>query len=263
MKAPVCPYKTGRTARNAIRAGRWRQSTGNLAPGYEQANLVILPKRYAFDFLQFCIRNPKPCPLLEVMEPGNPHPAPHIARGADIRTDVPLYRVYRKGRLAAEVPDIKALWRDDLVTFLMGCSYGFDLALMKAGIPVRHMELGTNNPMYRTNRACNPAGIFHGPMVVSMRPIPKGMVAEAAAISSRFPQAHGGPVHAGNPAALGIRDLAKTAYGVPVPMYKGEVPVFWACGVTPQAVIAEVKLPFVITHAPGHMFVLDRRLAGA
>jgi uncharacterized protein YcsI (UPF0317 family) len=254
-------HQTGLASRLAIRAGLWRESTGALAPGYEQANMVILPSGYAFDFLRFCVRNPRPCPVLDVTDPGSPHPSPGIADDADIRTDLPLYRVYRDGLMHAEVTDINDLWDQSLVTFLLGCSYGFDNALVKAGIPVRHMELGTNNPMYITNRMCNPAGIFAGPLVVSMRPIPAHQVQEVIEITSGFPAAHGGPVHVGDPAALGIRDLDVVDYGSAVPVKRGEVPVFWACGVTPQAVIASVRLPFVITHAPGHMFILDRKLA--
>lgn len=254
-------FWSGRDARLAIRSGRWRASTGTLAPGYEQANMVILPEKHAFDFLRFCVRNPKPCPVLEVTDPGSPHPSTSIAAGADLRTDLPLYRIYRNGHMVGEVTDIKDLWDDTLVSFLLGCSYGFDSALIKAGIPVRHVELGTNNPMYITNRQCVPAGIFKGPLVVSMRPIPEPLISQVIEITSRFPAAHGGPVHVGDPAVLGIHDLNTVDYGVPVPVKPGEVPVFWACGVTPQAVIASVGLPFVITHAPGHMFILDRQLA--
>ena len=249
---------TGQAARAAIRAGKWRRSTGNLAPGYEQANLVILHKDLAFDFLRFCVRNPRPCPVIEVADPGDPHPSPHIARDADIRTDIPMYRVYRNGELEKEVPDILSLWTDSMVAFLLGCSYGFDNALVAAGVPVRHMEMGTNNPMYRTNRQCVPAGVFHGPMIVSMRPIPADLVQRAIEITSRFPAAHGGPVHIGDPAAIGIQDLNKVDYGCSVPIRAGEVPVFWACGVTPQAAIVVVKPALAITHAPGHMFISDR-----
>ncbi len=254
------PFTTGLESRRAIRAGQWRQSTGNLAPGYEQANLVILPREYAFDFARFCVRNPRPCPLIDVGDPGNPHPSPHIAADADIRTDIPRYRIYRHGEFTEEVTDLLSLWTEDLVTFLLGCSYGFDQALAQAGLPVRHMDLGTNNPMYLTNRACQPAGIFHGNMVVSMRPMPRNLVQKATEITARYPAAHGGPIHVGDPEGIGVTDLNRVAYGCTVPIYDGEVPMFWACGVTPQAVIAAVKLPFVITHAPGHMFVSDRRL---
>lgn len=254
---------TGEESRRLIRSGGWRQSTGSLAPGYEQANMVILPSEHALDFARFCIRNPAPCPVLDILEPGNSRPAPHVAGDADVRTDLPRYRIYRHGVVAEEVTDIQAVWNETLVTFLLGCSYGFDLALQKAGIPVRHVELGTNNPMYITNRACVPAGPFRGNLVVSMRPVHRNRVPEVIDITSRYPEAHGGPVHTGDPALLGIADLERVDFGEAVPVYDGEVPVFWACGVTPQAVLMQAKLPFAITHAPGHMFVLDRKLRAA
>jgi uncharacterized protein YcsI (UPF0317 family) len=243
--------------RDEIRKGEFRGSTAGLAPGVAQANLVVLPTTEAADFHAFCLANPKPCPLLEMTAPGDP--VPHsLAPTADLRTDLPRYRVYRDGVLAEERTEISGLWRDDLVAFLIGCSFTFERALLEAGVPVRHVELGRNVPMYRTNRLCVPAGRFHGPLVVSMRPIPAALVPEATAITEAYPQMHGGPIHAGDPAILGIGDLSAPDYGDAVPVREGELPVFWACGVTPQAVALASKVPFMITHSPGHMFITDR-----
>jgi uncharacterized protein YcsI (UPF0317 family) len=242
--------------RARFRAGAPVRPTAGLAPGYAQANLVVLPRAYAFDFLLFCQRNPKPCPLLEVVEAGSYEPA-LTAPGADLRTDLPLYRIWRHGRLEAEVTDVRAVWGDDLVSFLLGCSFTFEAALLRAGVPVRHLELGCNVPMYITRIECARAGVFQGPLVVSMRPIPAEQVVRAVQITSRYPAVHGAPVHIGDPAAIGIRELAQPDYGDPVEMRPGEVPVFWACGVTPQAVALQSKPEFMITHAPGHMFITD------
>ncbi|EKP95175.1 putative hydro-lyase [Thermaerobacter subterraneus] len=242
--------------REVIRRGQYTGPTPGLAPGYAQANVVILPQKYAFDFLLFCFRNPKPCPLLDVTDVGSPVPR-MVAPEADLRTDVPRYRIWENGVLKAEVTDIRDYWRDDLVGFLLGCSFTFEAALLEAGIPVRHIEEGCNVPMFVTNRPCTPAGVFHGPMVVSMRPIPQEQVVRAVQVTSRFPAVHGAPVHIGDPEALGIRDLAKPDFGDPVTIRPGEVPVFWACGVTPQAVAMSAKPEFMITHAPGHMFITD------
>ena len=242
--------------REVIRRGQYTGPTPGLAPGYAQANVVILPQKYAFDFLLFCFRNPKPCPLLDVTDVGSPVPR-MVAPEADLRTDVPRYRIWENGVLKAEVTDIRDYWRDDLVGFLLGCSFTFEAALLEAGIPVRHIEEGCNVPMFVTNRPCTPAGVFHGPMVVSMRPIPQEQVVRAVQVTSRFPAVHGAPVHIGDPEALGIRDLAKPDFGDPVTIRPGEVPVFWACGVTPQAVAMNAKPEFMITHAPGHMFITD------
>lgn len=244
--------------REVIRRGQYTGPTPGLAPGYAQANVVILPQKYAFDFLLFCFRNPKPCPLLDVTDVGSPVPR-MVAPEADLRTDVPRYRIWENGVLKAEVTDIRDYWRDDLVGFLLGCSFTFEAALLEAGIPVRHIEEGCNVPMFVTNRPCTPAGVFHGPMVVSMRPIPQEQVVRAVQVTSRFPAVHGAPVHIGDPEALGIRDLAKPEFGDPVTIRPGEVPVFWACGVTPQAVAMSAKPEFMITHAPGHMFITDRK----
>ncbi len=243
-------------ARAAIRSGRWTGPTAGLAPGYLQANLVVVPRAVAGDFLVFCLRNPGPCPLLDVTGPGSPVPR-RAAPGADLRLDLPRYRIWRDGRLAAEVTDLRQVWRGDLVAFLLGCSFSFEAALARAGIELRHQSCGCNVPMYATNRPCVPAGPFRGPLVVSMRPIPAGRVAEVVAITGRYPRSHGRPVHVGDPGRLGIRDLAIPDFGDPVPVRPGETPVFWACGVTPQAVARQAGLPLVITHAPGHMFVTD------
>jgi uncharacterized protein YcsI (UPF0317 family) len=244
------------SARAAIRRGEWTGPTAGLAPGYTQANLVMLPEADALDFLRFCVRNPKPCPVLEVTDPGSPEPAA-TAPGADLRTDVPRYRVYRDGEPDGEPTDVRDAWRDDLVAFLIGCSFTFERALIAEGLPVRHIEQGVNAPMYRTSRDCHPAGRFKGPLVVSMRPMTPEQAIRATQITSRYPTVHGAPVHVGDPRALGIASLAAPDYGDPVEIRPGEVPVFWACGVTPQAVAAASGPELMITHAPGHMFVTD------
>lgn len=251
-------YRTGREVRNAIRAGQWAGPTAGQAPGYSQANLVVLPRSEAFDFLRFCIRNPKPCPVLDVTDPGSPHPSDSWGADADLRLDLPRYRVYRKGELVGEFTDLLAWWHDDLVSFLLGCSFTFERELLAAGIPVRHVECGRNVPMYRTTRQCQPAGQFCGPLVVSMRPIPESLVDRAVEITSHYPLVHGAPVHVGDPKALGIERLERPDFGDPVPICDGEVPVFWACGVTPQVVALASGIDLMITHAPGHMFVSDR-----
>ena len=239
--------------RAACREGRWESPTAGLAYGFVQANLAVVPREAAFDFLLFCQRNPKPCPIIEVLEPGRVEPA--CARGADLRTDLPRYRVFRDGRLAEETADVSRHWRDDLVAFLIGCSFSFEHALLDAGVPLRHIEDGTNVPMYRTNVACTPAGRFSGPLVVSMRPIPAGLVPLATTVTARVPQVHGSPVHVGAPEDLGIDDLHAPDYGETVEVKENELPVFWACGVTPQAVALEAAPEVMITHSPGHMFV--------
>jgi uncharacterized protein YcsI (UPF0317 family) len=246
----------GQEARSAIRRGEWTGPTAGLASGCTQANLVVLPRDDAFDFMRFCLRNPKPCPLLEVGDPGSPEPA-ETAPGADLRTDVPRYRVYRDGELAGEPTDVVDEWRDDLVAFLIGCSFTFERALLAHGLPVRHIEQGRNVPMYRTARDCTPAGQFAGPLVVSMRPMTPAQAIRATQVTSRYPSVHGAPVHVGEPAELGIDDLGAPDYGEPVEIRAGEVPVFWACGVTPQAVAVASRPALMITHAPGHMFVTD------
>ncbi len=242
--------------RRLIREGKLVQPTAGMAPGRVQANLAILPRDMAFDFLLFCQRNPKPCPLLEVIEPGEVEPKEY-APGADIRTDVPLYRVYERGELTAEVEDITEYWRGDLVSFLLGCSFSFETAMVRAGIPLKHIEQDKNVSMFTTNISAASAGRFSGPMVVSMRAIRREQVVKAVQVTSRFPATHGAPVHIGDPDAIGIADLARPDFGDPTDFADGEVPVFWACGVTPQAVAMTVKPPLMITHAPGHMFITD------
>lgn len=244
--------------RRLIRKGKWDKPTSGIAPGFTQANLVILPRAYAFDFLLFCQRNPKPCPLLEVLEPGQFRPV-SLSKDADIRTDVPRYNVFRNGTLDRTVTDIRRLWRDDFVTFLLGCSFSFEEALLESGIPVRHIEENKNVSMYVTSLACRPAGIFRGPMVVSMRPIPPDKVARAVQITARYASVHGAPVHIGDPSKIGIKNLKKPDFGDAVTIKKGEIPVFWACGVTPQAAVIRAKPEICITHVPGHMFVSDVR----
>lgn len=247
---------TGQDVRSACRRAAITGPTPGLALGYVQANLVVLPKDWAFDFLLFCQRNPKPCPLLDVTEPGDPEPK-LVARGADLRTDLPAYRVWKDGELVDEPHEVTRYWRDDLVAFVIGCSFTFENALLAAGVPVRHIEQGVNVPMYRTSIPCRPAGRFSGPLVVSMRPLRPNQVVKATQICSRFPRAHGAPVHFGDPAAIGIRDVNQPDFGDSVWIKSGEVPVFWACGVTPQAVLMNAKPPFAITHKPGHMFLTD------
>ncbi len=249
---------TGADVRRLARSGELTGPTHGLAPGFVQANLVVVPRDLAFDFLLFCQRNPKPCPLLAVTEPGSPEPR-FVAPGADLRTDLPRYRVWRHGELIDEPTDLHRWWRDDLVAFLLGCSFTFENALVQAGVPVRHIEQGCNVPMYRTNIPCRAAGIFHGPMVVSMRPLTPAQTVMATRICTRFARAHGTPIHFGDPATIGIRDLDKPDFGDPVEIHPGEVPVFWACGVTPQAVAMEARPALLLTHKPGHMFLTDMR----
>jgi uncharacterized protein YcsI (UPF0317 family) len=247
---------TGADLRAACRAGAHTEPTPGLSLGYVQANLVILPKDWAFEFLLFCQRNPKPCPVLDVTEPGDPE-AKFVAPGSDLRTDLPAYRVWKHGELVDEPLNVTHLWRDDLVSFLIGCSFTFENALLTAGVPVRHIEQKLNVPMYRTSILCKSAGRFSGPLVVSMRPLTPAQVVRATQICSRFPRAHGAPVHFGEAAAIGIRDVNAPDFGDVVDIRAGEVPVFWACGVTPQAALARAKPPLAITHKPGHMFLTD------
>jgi uncharacterized protein YcsI (UPF0317 family) len=242
--------------RLAARSGALDQPTANLAPGFVQANMAILPRDYAFEFLLFCQRNPKPCPLVGVSEIGDPV-MPRLGADLDVRTDLPRYRVWRDGKLVDEPTEIKKYWRDDLVAFLIGCSFSFEEAMIADGLPVRHIQMGRNVPMYRTSVATVSAGRFSGPLVVSMRPLVPADAIRAVQITSRFPSVHGAPVHMGDPAAIGIHDVSKPDYGDAVDIAPGEVPVFWACGVTPQAVIANCRPNFCITHAPGYMLVTD------
>ncbi len=257
MTATALPQKPAEV-RQLIRTGAWRGVTSGVAPGHVQANLAILPKDLAFDFLLFCQRNPKPCPLLEVIEAGSVEPV-LTAPGADIRSDVPGYRIYAEGQFSAEVPSLADHWTDDLVSFLLGCSFSFEQAMTDAGIELRHQTMGCNVPMYITNIPTTPAGSFSGPMVVSMRPIPREQIVRAVQVTSRFPATHGAPVHIGSPEAIGISDIDRPDFGDGVEVRPGEEPVFWACGVTPQAVALNSKPPLMITHAPGHMFITDQR----
>jgi len=249
-------YPTGGAARAACRDGRLADQTSGCAPGFAQANLVIVPQSAASEFLLFCQRNPKPCPVLEVTEPGEYRPS-RLAPDADLRTDIPRYRVWRDGVLAEERADISELWQPDFVSFLIGCSFTFEAALIEAGIPVRHIEAGCNVSMYRTNRPCEPAGRFSGPLVVSMRPMSPAHAFEAVRVTSRYPGVHGAPVHCGDAGALGIADIGRPDFGDAVEIRPGETPVFWACGVTPQCALVAAQLPIAITHAPGCMFVTD------
>ena len=242
--------------RAAIRRGAWNGPTAGLAPGHAQANLVVLPKADALDFLRFCVHNPQPCPVLEVTDPGATEPV-HTAPGADLRTDVPRYCVYREGDLVEEPEGVADHWRDDLVSFLLGCSFTFERAMLAEGLPLRHLEQRVNVPMYRTSIACRPAGRFSGPLVVSMRPMRPDQAIRATQLTARFVRAHGAPVHVGDPGAIGIERIDRPDYGDAVDIHDDELPVFWACGVTPQAVATTSRPELMITHAPGHMFVTD------
>ena len=248
--------RTPKEMRQMFRTGELCMPTAGMSHGYAQGNLVILPKELAFDFLLFTQRNPKPCPILEVTDVGSKS-FNLTAPGSDITTDLPLYRVYKNGVLTDEVTDISKYWQDDFVSFLIGCSFTFESAMLDEGLEVRHITEGTNVPMYITNIPCKDAGVFHGPTVVSMRPLPYEDVVKAVQITARFPKVHGTPLHIGDPAHIGIKDVMKPDFGDAVPIKEGEVPVFWACGVTPQAVVMEVKPEICITHAPGHMFITD------
>lgn len=242
--------------REACRAAGFSGLTSGLAPGRVQGNIVILPADWADDFLRFCLRNPKPCPLIAISEPGDPR-LPDLGRDLDIRTDLPAYRIYEHGKLMGETEDILQLWRRDFVTFVIGCSYSFEEALSAAGLGIRHIERGCIVPMYRTNIACRPAGRLSGQMVVSMRPFTPAQAIRAIEITARFSAVHGAPVHLAMPEAIGICDLATPNFGDAVPIEPGEIPVFWACGYTPQTVIERAAPPIAITHAPGRLLVTD------
>ncbi len=247
---------TGADARRLARSGGYDGHTAGMAPGHVQGNLVILPKAEADDFLRFCQRNPKPCPLLAVSEPGDPA-LPALGDGIDIRSDLPRYRVWRDGVLSDEPVDVTDLWRDDLVSFVIGCSFSFEEALLEAGVPLRHVAQGRNVAMYRTSLSTVPAGLFRGPLVVSMRPMNAADAIRSVQVTSRFPQVHGAPVHIGRPDLIGIADLDAPDFGEAVAVMDDELPVFWACGVTPQAVVMAARPAFCITHAPGCMLVTD------
>jgi uncharacterized protein YcsI (UPF0317 family) len=241
--------------RIAIRSGAYRGHTAGLCKGRLQANMVILPERHALDFMRFCQRNPRACPMVGVSDTGSPR-IDTLGR-FDLRRDLPAYNIYRDGHLTESVTDIASLWRDDLVAFALGCSFTFESALQDAGIALWHIDNDTTVPMFRTAIPTQAAGPFHGPVVVSMRAIPEAKVADAFEISARFPHAHGVPVHKGDPALIGIRDISRPDWGDPAPVPAGHVPVFWACGVTPQAAIASARIPICITHKPGHMLITD------
>lgn len=239
-----------------IRAGKIDFQTSGMCSGYAQANLCILPKDYAFDFLLFCMRNPKPCPILEVGDVGSKEFKAMASEG-DVCTDFPKYRIWKNGVLEKEVTDISDYWQDDFVYFLIGCSFSFESEMLEADVPVRHIEEGVNVPMFNTNIALTSAGAFHGNMVVSMRPIPNELVVKAVEVTAAMPKVHGAPIQIGNPEAIGISDISNPDYGDSVTINDGEVPVFWPCGVTPQNVVMQTKPPIAITHAPGHMFITD------
>lgn len=245
-----------RDIRADIRSGRHTGTTAGLGANFVQANLAVLPKENAYDFLLFCQRNPRSCPLIEVTDVGSAEPVT-VAPGADLRRDIGKYRIYKNGELVDEVHDATPYWRDDLVAFLLGCSFTFEWALLEAGVPLWNVENRKIVAMWKTSIATRPAGVFHGPMVVSMRPIRPGDLSKAVTASARFPGAHGAPIHIGDPAAIGIADITKPDWGDPQHFAPGDLPVFWACGVTPQAVALASKPPFMITHSPGHMFISD------
>lgn len=247
---------SAKAARLRIRRGDYAGQTAGLAPGMVQGNVAILPADWADDFLRFCLQNPKPCPVLAVGRPGRPE-LPALGEDIDIRTDVPRYRVFHDGVEVATPTDITPFWRDDLVAFVIGCSFSFEWALMEAGLRLRHVEAGTTVPMYRTAVATSPTERFHGKMVVSMRPFRPADAIRAIQICSRFPNVHGAPVHIGLPGEIGIADLGRPDFGDPIEVREDELPVFWGCGVTPQAVIEEAKPPFFISHFPGCMLITD------
>ncbi|ELR10904.1 uncharacterized protein ACA1_145250 [Acanthamoeba castellanii str. Neff] len=247
-----------REVREQIRTAKWTRPTSGLCLGYQQANMVIMPAKYAADFEAFCRANPGPCPLLAVVPAGETE-IKKLAKGSDVRTDLPSYRVFKDGQFVEQVSDIKALWRDDLVSFFLGCSFGFERALQEGGIEVRNITEGKNVSMYTTNIQCTPVGPFNCPMVVSMRPIPVDKVETAIQVTGNIALAHGRPVHMGDPAAIGIRDIAQVDFGDAVTIRDGETPVFWACGVTSALAALSAKPDLVITHAPGCMLVTDVR----
>lgn len=254
--APAASELTAAQWRQQFRRGLHTGHTSGLAAEHVQGNVVILPAALADDFRRFCELNPKPCPLLAAGRPGDPT-LPELGADIDLRTDLPRYRVWRDGELVDEPTDVRDLWREDLVSFVLGCSFSFEWALERAGIPLRHVQLGRNVAMYRTNLLTIPVGAFHGPTVVSMRPVRSIDLTRVFEITARFPQVHGAPIHIGDPSLIGIRDLAQPDYGDAVAIESDEVPVFWACGVTPQAAITRARPAFCITHAPGAMLITD------
>lgn len=242
--------------RKLIRNGEIVKPTSGMCAGYAQANLVVLPKDLAYDFLLFAQRNPKPCPILEVSDVGS-RTLKKIAKDCDIAKDIPKYRIYKKGELVGEYTDVSEFWQDDFVSFLIGCSFSFESEMIEAGIEIRHITEDCNVPMYMTNIECESAGIFNGKMVVSMRPIKPNQVVKAVTVTETMPKVHGTPIHIGDPSIIGIKDINNPEFGDSVTINEGEVPVFWPCGVTPQSVIMNVKPDIVITHSPGHMLITD------
>lgn len=245
---------TPASARQMFRDGLSVPTSG-WCEGATQANLIALPKRYAYDFLLFAQRNPQSCPVIDVSDPGSP--TTRLAAGADLRTDIPGYRIIADGMVVEERSEVTEHWTDDMVAFLIGCSFTFEHALVEAGVPVRHLTAGRNVPMYRTSVVSRAAGVMHGPIVVSMRAIPASQVATAVQVTSHYPNMHGAPLHIGDPASLGIVDLGSPDYGDEPLIEEGDVPVFWGCGVTPQAIAVAARLPFAISHAPGMMMITD------
>ena len=249
---------SARELRAQIRKGKHDGLTTGLAPGMVQLNLAVLPKEWADDFHRFCYLNPKPCPLISITEPGNPIFPNNIGEGLDVRTDAPRYLVFQDGKLTDEVTDFSDLWREDFVAFGMGCSYSFEEALVEAGLSLRHIEQGTKVPLYVSNIETKAAGLFRGPTILSMRPFMPGDAIRAIEITAKYPRVHGAPVHFGNPKLIGINDVWKPYSGSPPVIHKNEIPVFWACGVTPQIIVEHAKPPIFITHKPGHMLITDR-----
>lgn len=247
---------TAAEVRAEIRSATVRGPTASLAAGYVQANLVVLPRAAALDFLVFVTRNPQPCPLVEVVESGVE--AARSAPGSDLRVDLPGYRLFRDGQHVDSSHDATDWWSEDMVSFLLGCSFSFDAALVRSGVPVRHLEVGCNVPMFITDRRCDPGGSFDGPLVVSYRPVPAALTSKAIEVTASFPNAHGGPIHVGSPIEIGINDLDRPDFGDPVPRHDGEIPMFWACGVTPQLALTNAAPEIAITHEPGHMFITDQ-----
>lgn len=248
--------ETPAAVRRRLRVGTGHRPTAGLAPGYLQGDLVILPERLAGDFARYCLLNPRPCPVIGVSEPGDPR-LPTLGSDLDIRTDLGGYRLFRDGRPAGRLEHLGEVWRDDLVTFMLGCSFSFEAALIRSGIAVRHVDAGRNVPMYVTDIPTRAAGAFAGPMVVSMRGFAPADAIRAVLISGGFRLAHGAPVHLGDPAAIGIADLDRPDFGDPPVLEAGDVPLFWACGVTPQMAIRAAAPDLAITHDPGHMLITD------
>lgn len=242
--------------RGLIRRGELEMPTSGMAKGYVQANVVILPSKYAYDFLKFCFRNPKTCPLLDVSEEGSTS-FKKYGKDADIRTDVGLYRMYKDGVLVDTYQDIRNLYTEDMVSFLIGCSFTFEHALIEAGIPMRHIVEKHNVPMYITNIPASTSGVFKGNITVSMRPMTMADAIKSTEITTQFKDVHGTPIHIGKPSEIGIQDINTPDFGDPVTIKNNEVPVFWGCGVTPQSVALQAKPEIMITHAPGHMFITD------